>query len=275
MGSDFKFDEFKARLDTLAALMKHLGGDVDQFKEDNTQLGRRALARSVFSFIEGTSFAYKAAAADLAALTQIEMTEGERLLSLDVAYRLDDTGQVQRVQPPLATIANIRFALNLFAKAIGLGYRYPAHDVRHGQLLRAQGIRNRLAHPRRVEDLSVDDEERQTLIVAFDWVIEQQGGLLKAICYHMALSFETFRRQAKDLLSTEGPVRPEPLLQLMTDNFRANGQLDTAAVDKWFEEKIAPLAELVRQGKEVPFLLLAPDLPRAPDVPMPPAPPAA
>ena len=75
------------------------------------------------------------------------------MMAREITYLLNDKGQVEEKLAISSPIANVRFALSIFAKASGSPYEFSL-EIRDSRTSnKAQQIRNRLTHPRSVRDV--------------------------------------------------------------------------------------------------------------------------
>jgi hypothetical protein len=188
-------DAFSAatqELQNLVGLMKTLNDDVLQFRDAEISGARRALVRSVFAYIEGSSFGFRSAALSLARIRNVSLTLAETLMCREVTYALNERGQVEEKQVLSPSLANLRFALAIFSKVAGAPYEFPAGDSKFEGLQVAQRIRNRLMHPRRMQELEVSSEEQAIVVGALDWVGEQQTKVLAAFAFRLFSGLQAF-----------------------------------------------------------------------------------
>lgn len=179
-------------LQNLAGLMKTLNDDVLQFRAAKDSAARRALVRAVFAYIEGSSFGFRSAALSLACIRNVSLTVAESLICREVTYALNEKGQVEERQILSPSLANLRFALAIFSKVAGAPYDFPAGDSQFESLQVAQRIRNRLMHPRRIQELEVSPEEQAIVTGALDWIREQQTKIVAAFAFRLYSGLQAF-----------------------------------------------------------------------------------
>lgn len=132
-----------------------------------SEVERRVLVKAIFSFFEAICFRLKQEAVEDGTLT-----EGERLLALERSYDLTSHGEVRATRPRLSFLANVRFAFSISAKAAkanGLEFELDVGERGWQRLRDSVKVRDRLMHPKRVEDLLVTDAEIRACMEAFLW----------------------------------------------------------------------------------------------------------
>jgi hypothetical protein len=189
-------------LENLLGLAKVLRDDVRRFRAGEDSAMRRAFVRAVFSCIEGTSFGFRYAALHLARTRGVTLSPGEIQMCKEVTYVLDERGQVEERQLISSSLANVRFALRIFSKSVGSPYEFPAGESGFEKLQVAQRIRNRLTHPRRLEELEVTSDEQDVVATAFDWIDEQQTRVVAAAAFRLFSGLQAFYDGVKALPKT-------------------------------------------------------------------------
>lgn len=142
---------------------------VERLECDDTQSNRRELIRTTFSAIEGLIWNLKQTIVTSKS-TLHKMTIHEQAALLEESYILDERGRV-RVQPrflPLA--ASLRLIVGI-VKRYRPAYELDLTHIGWQKLLKAIDARNRIVHPKRLEDLTVSDEDVADCIAGFSWFL--------------------------------------------------------------------------------------------------------
>lgn len=189
-------------LQNLVGLMTVLNEDVVRYRAADDAASRRSLVRSVFAYIEGSSFGFRYAALHLARVRNVELSLGETLTCREVTYALNERGQVEERQLLSSPLANLRFALTILAKVAGAPYEFPAGDSGFERLQVAQRIRNRLLHPRKAEELEVTADEQALVLGVFDWICAEQGKVVSAFAFRLQSGLQAFFTRVKMLPKT-------------------------------------------------------------------------
>jgi hypothetical protein len=137
--------------------------------DHNTQLGRRQYARTVFAAVEGAIYVFKQLVLHEVEDRGLHLSSGEELFLEEVEYRLNDRGEVERQRAKITFINNLKFSFRLFAQVHGLKLQLQTGGDGWCALKESIKVRDRLAHPKRVEDLTVTDDEFRKLNKAYYW----------------------------------------------------------------------------------------------------------
>lgn len=142
---------------------------VDRLEGDRSQTHRRELVRSIFAAVEGLHWQLKSDVLKHAEVVA-GLTIHERAALLEEAYTVDDRGVV-RVQPRfMPLLSAIRLVVSI-VKRYRPGYEVDFNHRGWSNLRLAVEVRNRLVHPKAMEDLSVSDEEIQQSLSGFYWLV--------------------------------------------------------------------------------------------------------
>ena len=158
----------------------------------DTQCHRRELIRSVFAAIEGLLWQLKQDVykhADVVA----NLTIHERAAMLEETYSVDDRGNIQSLPRFLPLETSIRLVVNIFNKHIknvDVDFSHPGW----ANLKASINVRNRLVHPKKIDDLSVTNKEVEQVLSGFAWMLSLEVKVLKE-------SNESLRSTLKFILS--------------------------------------------------------------------------
>src|ERR1035437_7976487 len=135
-------------------LWKTLNTDVtaahDELQRGSTPYKRRAFVRAVVSFIEGVVFGLKQIAL---AAKEVTLDRSEIALLAEEQYDLSDSGEPVVRSNFTNLTKNMRFTFAVYAKAHGTTYPLPVSSYHWESMRRTIAVRNRLAHPKRADDL--------------------------------------------------------------------------------------------------------------------------
>lgn len=173
--------KYERRISRLGDLVDELREDVDcaideMGEYDDDQFSRRTYVRTVFAMIEGAVFALKQEVLEESRARGVALSPDEIAVLSEQSYYLTDGGKsrVGVYHPPLE--ADIKFAFPIFARVFGEIFEFdPPLDQapRWHRLCKAKKVRNRLMHPKSVEQLVVNDSELNDVRDAVEWVEEQ------------------------------------------------------------------------------------------------------
>ncbi|HXD34659.1 MAG TPA: hypothetical protein VN643_26295 [Pyrinomonadaceae bacterium] len=110
----------------------------------------------------------------------------ELLLIQETSYQLTDAGEVKWKKAKLRLDSNLIFCFRMLAKAARVEFELKRDGEGWKDFKTAIGIRDRLTHPRRLEDINVSMSEVETVLKAFNWIHKQHLALREIIkqSYH-------------------------------------------------------------------------------------------
>lgn len=131
----------------------------EKFHEsDKTQFGRRVYVRSLFSLIEGALFLFKQAVLTRGS-TPTGLTIAEQALLQEVSFELDEKGESREKIVFLRLENNLKFTIKMIEKIFECDLRFKTDTPEWQSFLESVRIRNRITHPKRLEDFNVSDDE--------------------------------------------------------------------------------------------------------------------
>jgi hypothetical protein len=162
-----------SNLSPLQHLVPTLQDDVklllQQIDKDPADVTRRSLVRAVFSYIEATLHAMKDAALDAHEQKHMIFSAADLAMLREETYFIDDRGVAKSRSAFSQTPANIRFTIAKFGESTFSPYRVVGSEEDWATLSDSISLRNRLVHPKRLEDLSISDAEQAALLKTFAW----------------------------------------------------------------------------------------------------------
>jgi len=111
----------------------------------------------------------------------MRLTAAERMLAADREPRVTDTGTVTERPARLPTLSNARFAFKVLAKVVDSPYQLDVTGKGWLTLQHAMAIRDRLLHPKTLDDLTVTDRQIRDVLRAYKWFHEQVVLLLGSL----------------------------------------------------------------------------------------------
>lgn len=119
----------------------------------------RNLVRALFAYIEGALFVMKTDALFVAEDNGVDLSFPEHALAFEQRFELNDRGEMAQRSAHIPLERNIRFALNLYAKAVRAASPVDTNSDWWRALRRSIGLRDRLTHPRHPADLDIGPAE--------------------------------------------------------------------------------------------------------------------
>lgn len=164
----FLWQELKLIQDTGKLDSEDAGRDV------SGSLWRRIFIRSLFAYIEGTCFRLKQ---DVKLFKKCSPQE-DSVIS-EKSYALDEKGSIKERDLYLRPKENIRFAFRIYAGCFGSGFKLKTDGNGWKAYERALKIRNRITHPKKIEDLKISDGEWACIVNARTWFDGEYQRLLE------------------------------------------------------------------------------------------------
>jgi hypothetical protein len=174
---------------------------IDFFNESDTQFRRRSAYRSAFAFVEGMLHYLKLSTYshyyrivkpvvlywednfDLKFPEEgfFKLIDEDLLLTLlDKQFQISENGKWKLKESWLTTTTNFRFAVRIVSEIYGI----PEEDI-SGEgwesFKRCVQTRNRVTHPKALEEFDVSDDEMKSLESAMTWFQEKTTALLREV----------------------------------------------------------------------------------------------
>lgn len=181
-----EYKEYRSRMDKHQELIEVLRDDwldvtellreSEELYEDNIQLNRRTLVRTLFAFVEGTLYAMKQQILVEYSLDRVQLSPAEFAILSEEAYTLKESGLLRAIKNYLQIKANVKFTLPFFAEKNDTNFEFTP-SLKDNPIWQdfcsGVEIRNRLMHPKALEDLNVKDEEIESIVRTGEWFVEQ------------------------------------------------------------------------------------------------------
>ena len=148
-----------------------------ELQQQDTQTRRRSYIRAVFAFFEGDIFQRKRLVLIRRDHMQEEFEEAQVALLREEQYELTQKGEI-RVQPKFLKLTdNLLFSFKALAQALGVDFEPDLGGRGWDSFRKAVKVRNRLMHPKQLEELEVSDQDLQCVRTALTWYRESVSGL--------------------------------------------------------------------------------------------------
>ena len=165
-----------------------------RLEADDTPVHRRELIRTTFAAIEGLHWQLKRDVLRHAEVVT-KLSAHEYAALMEESYSVDEKGIV-RSQPrflPLPTA--IRLVVSIVQR-YRPEYQLDYQHVGWSNLRTAVEVRNRLVHPKTLEELSVSDREVSQALSAFNWLLALVIEVLRETHAHMQAITSGFLNKA-------------------------------------------------------------------------------
>jgi hypothetical protein len=174
------FDVLELDVDDIAGGVPGHGGTLrypDPVRLDQTH--RRMFVRSLFALIEGVSHAMKRSA--VRHDHQRVLSAEEVMLARDESVEANDSGHAVVKSARIRFLPNVRLAFRLWAKIGGFDCTLDVAGIGWSDLKDSVKLRDRLMHPKGVQDLEVSDDEIRQAMRVHIWFNTQLGNALQAV----------------------------------------------------------------------------------------------
>jgi len=153
--------------------------------ENKTDSGERSFVRAAFALIEGSVFNLKQIALALSKHGNGGFSRAELVMLEEVSYDLDDKGTTKSQVKFIPLPKNIKFAFSAAARAFRVAYELKVDDGGWNAFKDALVIRNRITHPKSIDDLKLSEKEVQTVADATEWYLRVQRQLIQKMMARM------------------------------------------------------------------------------------------
>ena len=140
---------------------------------------RRALARAVFSAIEGSCECLRRQA--FVAETH-KIPKQIRLGRLSVlageTYYVTDKGEIRAQRLPVRFLDHVLLSLKSYAEAQGVKYRTKKGN-QWDRIRKSIGVRDRITHPKKFSELAITKKELADIEFSLKWFLNEMGCILR------------------------------------------------------------------------------------------------
>ena len=187
--------------EVFATLYADLGKCREELQRDlASQYHRRLVIREFCTVVEVNAYHFKRLSLystrkmipDIKAATHVankdevlapfwdSLSPAELMILEECSPALDESGtaSTKRMFPP--TDPNIRFAFAIYLKVIKTGVHVDFSGKGWSAMKTTIAVRNRLTHPKRLEDIAVSDDDLAKLVQANDWLLQARSDMMSA-----------------------------------------------------------------------------------------------
>jgi len=168
--------------------------------ENKTESSKRSFVRAVFALIEGSVFNLKEVALNVSVHKPTRFSKAELAMLEEVSYELNDKGETKTQVKFIPLTKNMRFAFDTAARAFNVSYTLVVDDEGWSKFRDALILRNRITHPKQIDDLQLSDDEVQVVADTATWFLNNQHTLFQ-------LFVDKMQRLA-EFLDTRKPTSP-------------------------------------------------------------------
>jgi hypothetical protein len=144
-------------------LLVEAGPDISEV----SQRRRRGLVRSIFASIEVLAYILRNMAVNNKHPEDI--APEDRLIVSETAYDLDSNGRIVHRSLKLRTTASIRYSFAVFKRSYGTTFDLDVTGASWQAYLRAVMVRDRITHPKKLEDITISEAELMDAAGSWHW----------------------------------------------------------------------------------------------------------
>lgn len=182
--------QLKDTLDPLLALLQDTKTAEELLAQTPTQFFRRAYIRSSFAYIEGTVWILKRTCLGAAAgIGHGVFSPAEYALLSDESYELSNSGAPMAQTKYLRLADNVKFTNKMLTKFFGSNLQVEYSKKSWNNFRTAVDFRNRITHPKSVQDYTVSDTELEVCREATHWfnaIVDKQVSAIQSAARNAA-----------------------------------------------------------------------------------------
>jgi hypothetical protein len=182
-------------------------------RSQDTPVHRREFIRSLFAAAEGFAWHLKR---DVFAHTEVRLADHERAALREETYTVSDNGNVKVQTRFLPLISSLRLAIRIVQRYRST-YVIDFNDKGWDGLVKSVEVRNRLVHPKTIDDLAVTNEEVERASAGLDWLMKAQLDIAAAMRDESYKSIDLMAALLKGFSNIPGTKKksPDKFLELM------------------------------------------------------------
>ncbi len=142
---------------------------LEMIKNNDKQFWRRTLVRSLFACIEGINHRMKFIDLELAGINSVKLSPADHALLIEESYELDDKGYAIPKKNKIRIAENLLFTLRITASLCKASFLIDKSKDYWWCFKESLKIRNRITHPKSLEDLVISDTELKVIVKTAKW----------------------------------------------------------------------------------------------------------
>jgi hypothetical protein len=161
----------------LVALVSDVQASLRRQSVLDNQGTRRDVTRTTFAAIEGLVWGFREEIID-AAVSTYGLEEAEKAVLSETTFSLSDNGKISEKPTFNSLVATLRLCSRI-AHRINSKVDIEFSDKEWNYLLEAKKIRNRVTHPKSLDDLHLSQVDVLRTVEAFHWLFEKLTDVLE------------------------------------------------------------------------------------------------
>ncbi|MDO7086676.1 hypothetical protein WNY51_06635 [Pseudocolwellia sp. AS88] len=147
--------------------------------DDKNGYWARSLIKTVVSFYEAQVFTLKNELIEFCDENNISIPPEILMFLKNLKYEIKDNGNIKEKYFQTTLKAEIKFIFNQICNLQNFELKFGYDDVRWSQLLRTIEVRNRLTHPKALNEQVVTKDEVEDCVVSLVWFYDNTTSFIK------------------------------------------------------------------------------------------------
>ncbi len=140
-------------------------------EKDGQDSAKRSLFRALFAFIEGIVYQIKQVVLAHRG-ADVTLTSAERVFLNEEDYDLNEKGHPHFRKRNISLVKNLKFAFTQWAEIRSSGFKLEVDGEGWESFIKAIRIRDRLMHPKSLNDLHITDKELEIADKTLKWFFD-------------------------------------------------------------------------------------------------------
>lgn len=163
------FQAFRDMEQTARMLSEDVIASYNLVEQISLPFAMRVYIRSVFTFIEGNTNAIQNLLLVANEQGSYALSEEDRIALSEINVTIDSRGKASSRKAFVSVGAKFRFVFRLYASMVREPVEIKVSGAGWQSFQKAIGIRNRITHPKSMEEFSVSEEDMVVVKTAFNW----------------------------------------------------------------------------------------------------------
>jgi hypothetical protein len=160
----------------LLEFMRVLPDDVStallRLQEHDDQYNRRTLVRAMFAVVEGMVFVMKQECLGRPDHMRTHYDVAEIAMLREESYGVNDKGEAFLQTRYVPLLDNLKFAMAMYRRGSVAGHGLDLSGRGWQHFRAAIGVRNRVMHPKSIEELSITDRDLEAVVGGYAWFMQ-------------------------------------------------------------------------------------------------------
>ncbi|TIX48840.1 hypothetical protein [Alteraurantiacibacter aquimixticola] len=188
-------------------------------RQSDTQVTRRDLVRTSFACVEGLVQMMKQSVNHAADVMEL-FEEGEKQALSEQAFSVTSRGKVSLQQKFVPLPSAFRLCVRIVGR-LSSDFSVVFDDGNWQNFLRFVELRNALTHPKSMDDVAIDNMDKDLCIASFFWIMEAVLEAIETVNSKLKIHQADMRQILEDLKASDAKVLAEyeeARLRLLSDS---------------------------------------------------------